>query len=144
MCTDPPCSESPSGDSYYCGQNLFSATFCKQPCPSGLNGECPYGEQCYNVDTCADETESPTSAPSAKARLSVRMVYTFCMEHGILTPYWKIERRTSESITKTLMSKFLDDTREIEPRWEVDETHFLMQSVETVKLPDSDQGLDCK
>ncbi len=66
------------------------------------------------------------------------------MEHGILTPYWKIERRTSESITKTLMSKFLDDTREIEPRWEVDETHFLMQSVETVKLPDSDQGLDCK
>jgi len=89
-------------------------------------------------------TSTPTSAPSSKPRLSVRIIYTFCLEHGILTPYWKLERKTSDSITQTLIKKFLDDAFEIEPRWNIDETHFKIKSVETVWLEDSPEYLDCK
>jgi hypothetical protein len=109
-----------------------------------LNGECPYGQRCYNVDTCSEETMSPTASPTAKPRLSVMVSYTFCLEHGLLTPPYKLERNTSQSISKTLISKFLDNTQQIDAKWQIDETHLTVRSVETTWLEMTPEFLDCK
>jgi len=142
---DPPCNDNVSSDgNYFCGENLSFANYCTQACPSGLNGECPYGQQCYNVDTCQEETMSPTASPTAKPRLSVMVSYTFCLEHGLLTPTYKLERKTSQSISKTLVSKFLDNEQQIDAKWQIDETHFTVKSVETTWLEQIPEHLDCK
>jgi len=96
------------------------------------------------VDTCQEETMSPTASPTAKPRLSVMVSYTFCLEHGLLTPTYKLERKTSQSISKTLVSKFLDNEQQIDAKWQIDETHFTVKSVETTWLEQIPEHLDCK
>jgi len=142
---DPPCNDDiPSNGNYFCGENLPFASYCTQACPSGLNGECPYGQQCFSVDTCQDQTMSPIESPVARPRNSVKAFYTFCLEHGLLTPTYKLERKSSESITKTMINKFIDSEQDVEARWKIVETHLTVKSVETTWLEQTPEYLDCK
>ena len=44
---------STSQNSNYCGISYEEANCSTQPCPFGLNGECPPGQQCFNIGvTC--------------------------------------------------------------------------------------------
>eukprot|EP00554_Chaetoceros_debilis_P014309 CAMPEP_0194124942 /NCGR_PEP_ID=MMETSP0150-20130528/59201_1 /TAXON_ID=122233 /ORGANISM="Chaetoceros debilis, Strain MM31A-1" /LENGTH=2931 /DNA_ID=CAMNT_0038818727 /DNA_START=94 /DNA_END=8886 /DNA_ORIENTATION=- len=139
---EPPCNDNEVIGNYFCGSSLPIATECTQPCPSGLNSECPYGQQCYNVNTCKEEQGQPTPSPTARPRLSVEVVFTFCLEHGILTPVYKLLRNTDKAINSLLTDKFLDDVVEIDKRWSVDEKHLEVESVNTAWLQDS-PNLEC-
>jgi hypothetical protein len=141
---EPPCNDNQSdGGSYFCGDNPTFANYCTQACPSGLNGECPYGQQCYNVDTCQELTMSPTSSPTRIPRQSRVISYTFCLSHGILTPTYKLVRKTSESVDKLMMKKFVDEVQDIDPKWELDETKFEVSNVDTIWTDTVPQGFQC-
>jgi hypothetical protein len=96
------------------------------------------------VDTCQDQTMSPIESPVARPRNSVKAFYTFCLEHGLLTPTYKLERKSSESITKTMINKFIDSEQDVEARWKIVETHLTVKSVETTWLEQTPEYLDCK
>lgn len=42
-----------SESSFYCGASFIeAATQCTEPCPSGLNSDCPYGQECFANTPC--------------------------------------------------------------------------------------------
>ena len=103
----------------FCGQSAREASQCipANKCPGGYDTECDDGFSCFKGIACQEISQNPTKVidrqptltPSMKPRDITEVVYTFCQEHGRLTPIYILLRKNNKNIKTSLTNAFRSD-----------------------------------